>query len=83
MVSKFLRHPASGYVVIGAIILGVMTLPVMAVDYFADGCIVGDRYYVTTQIAPGVTKTEMHSGSICRQMIIRTKRGDERRNVDY
>lgn len=73
---------ASTAIAVG-LVATVCASSIMAVDYFADGCMVGDRYYVTTEVSPGVSISEVRTKSICRQVIIRTKRGDERRNVDY
>ena len=57
-------------------VLGLMSLPIMAVDYFADGCMVDYDHVYTVQVRPGVFVSEQ--GVMCHQAIIHTARGKER-----
>jgi hypothetical protein len=61
-------------------VVAICVASLSAVDYFANGCIVGDRYLVTTEVRPGVSVTKMHTTAKCHQYFIKTKRGQELQN---
>lgn len=60
-------------IIIAALLAAILSLPVMAVDYFANGCMVWDHRGKMVQTAPGefTFKSTVH----CHQFIIKTERG--------
>lgn len=59
-----------------AILVALGSLQIMAVDYFADGCMVWDNRGKLVQTSPGVF--EFRSTVRCEQHIIITERGKKR-----
>lgn len=59
-----------------AVVIALGALKIMAIDYFADGCMVWDNRGKLVQTSPGVF--EFRSTVRCEQLIIKTERGKKR-----
>lgn len=70
------KTPWYVWVIVTLVVLFILTVPVMLVDYFADGCIVDYDTIHSRQLPDG--SYVWYRGETCHQQIIHTARGKAR-----